>query len=154
MSKPFNVFATLPSLNPLGQVTQPVSRERHPFTQINPKDVTSGDKVSPGDLQRVVKQVQENVDSATIPYRTNPLLTGEIHQNLPVLAGNKLIIKHGLGVPWGYYSCRRARPINKTTSSAPFMAVENPGNGGLDISQYLVLEVYSTGIYDIEINPA
>ena len=154
MSKPFSVVAALSSLNPRGQVIQPVTRERHPFTQINPKDVTEGKEVSPEDLQRVVKQVQENVDSATIPYRTNPLLTGELHQNLPVLAGNKLVIKHGLGVPWAYYTCRRARPINKTTSSAPFMAVENPGNGGLDTSQYLVLEVYSTGIYDIEINPA
>jgi hypothetical protein len=153
MSKPFSVIAALPSTNPLGQTIHPVSRERHPFTQINPEDVTEGEKVQPEDLRRIVKQVQENVDAATTPYRTNPLLTGELHQSLPATSGKNLVIKHGLGVPWAYYVCRRSRPLNKTTPSAPFAAAELPGNLGLDVRQYLVLAMSSTGIYDIEINP-
>lgn len=148
MAKPFTVYA--PSAAPNGSTrVQPSSRDRHAFVQINPDDVADHDgKVDHADLLRLLKLMQDNAIAATEPVRTNPSVHGEMHRQVAMTSGKNVTIKHGLGEPFGGWSCKRAY-----AGSAAFAAVDAAKNGGLDPKQYLVLAASSTGTYDIEINP-
>ena len=139
-AKPFTVVGLK------GGKVVPQSRERQPFTQINPDDVV-GHGSTPADTARALRLIQDNTADATLPARTNPLLHGEIRQSVSGTSGANLVIKHGLGEPWAYYTCVRTR------SGSAFAAVDAANNGGMDPKQYLVLAMHSTGVYDISIHP-
>jgi hypothetical protein len=149
MAKPFTVVAPIPVLIGPPKIL-PRSRERHPYTQINPSDIATPDgKVDPDKFAKLMKQMQDSVDSATTPYRTNPLLLGEVHRQVSTTSGHNLVIKHSLGEPFGSWKSVRAY-----AGSSVFSAVEAKNNGGMSPSDYLVLAMSSTGTYDIEINPS
>lgn len=147
VARPFTVIQPQPGPN--GQLKpQPSSRDRQAFARINPEDAT--DDVA--DLKRVLLQVQENSITATEPYRTNPLLHGELHRQVTFTSGKLTVIKHSLGEPFGGWWSVRARP-----GSGTFAAVEATNNavGGvhMDPKMYLVLSSSCTGTYDIVITP-
>lgn len=153
MARPFTVIAPVSTPSGIPKVL-PASRERHPFTQVNPSELTSPDgKVNPEDLPKLLKMVQDNAATATEPYRTNPLLHGELHRQLAATSGSRLIIKHGLGEQVGGWTCVRARP-----GSSVFAAVEATLSAAdtalYPANKYLVLQMSSSGTYDIAIHPS
>lgn len=125
----------------------PKSRDRHTFVDVNPDDLTQGE-MTPADQARLLKSMQDNSRAATEPFRTNPLLAGELHCNVAANANTNITIQHGLAEPYGHWWPVGARP-----NSAPFQAVEIQANAAYPQTKYLLLRVSSTGTYDIVITP-
>lgn len=143
--KSFTIIS--PTSLPSGQVKNlPASRDRHPFVEINPDDITKGE-MTPADHARLLKSFQDNVRAATEPFRTNPLLGGEIH-TVTVKPNQLLVIPHGLGEPYGYWWQVDALGAPATFARVPPTATQ-PAN------KYLLLIAGSTasGSYSFVITP-
>jgi len=149
VAKRFAIVISVPTVSGIPK-TQPTVKEQHAYTKINPANIVGADgRVSSDDMPKLLKLMQDNVDEATAPYRTNPLIHGEVHRQVRLTSGSNATIRHGLQTPFGSWKCVRAYP-----GSSPFAAVEAANNGDLPVDQYLVLAAHASGTYDIEINPS
>lgn len=157
MAKAFTIVrhkkVTAPGTPPDQSYKPPSTRERHTHVQINPSDIaTKTGAVDYEDFTRSIKLLQDNTADATVPYRTNPLLHGELHTNLITTSGHNLVIAHGLGEPVGYFWSVDAAP-----GSGAFAGVRVNLSAAqqkqFPDDQYLVLAMSSTGTYAVVLTP-
>lgn len=107
-------------------------------------------QVAAKSLARTLVLIQENIDAATLPARSSPLSQFTIAEMVQMTSGSNVVIRHGLGVAFQWYEPLRAyNQPQVAAASDPFAAFDAPSNGGLDPTQYLVLQAASTGFYDI-----
>jgi hypothetical protein len=136
-------------INSLGS---PVTRVKIPFTRVQPPLHLDDE------TRKFLTDVQDNVESATEAQRSDPTQNMVIVQqainveSVPSGSHVRALVRHGLGQAFTGYRCTRTYAQTKGgLRSQPFAAVESLNNANQDPTQYIVLDMTSIGLYDLEI---
>jgi hypothetical protein len=134
----------------------------HPYVRLQP----------PAHLDEATRtfltKMQQHVEDATAPARANPTKNNTIIQQavnveasgpngLPSGGHLRVPIQHGLGQAFSGYRCTRTYAQTKgvgvpqPTRSQPFSATESLNNANQDPTKILVLDMFSSGLYDVEV---
>ena len=110
------------------------------------------------ETRKFLTNIQDNMANATEASRSDPTLNMKIVQqainveSVPAGSHVRAQVLHGLGTAFTGYRCTRTYSQTKGgIRSQPFAAVESLNNANQDPTQYIVLDMTSVGLYDLEI---
>ena len=108
--------------------------------------------------RKFLTNIQDNVEAASEAQRSDPTQNMVIVQqainieSVPSGSHVRALVRHGLGQAFTGYRCTRTYSQTKSgTRCQPFAAVESLNNANYDPTQYIVLDMTSVGLYDLEI---